>query len=329
MALPGVRVGPLDPDRAENFGQVSGRTSARQLIRHHQALHPPALLQALTPARHGDRSDALLYAEVEEAARKVIEDAGDTVPDGFTVVGAAVHGNDDQPGQQIVTYVYRVESGRTGKGFIESPRDVLPESFDAGDEAVAIADARKRGMPWLPAAALRSAGRIGRSERADDPDGAGEREHVDSEVEGLHDELAELREERDEAVEQRDALAEQLSELSDRLASLEAAAATPPAAGGEEPSPQTTEGAPAQPGSEPEGSGGSQGESEGEPATGADPAVPWDGYENARAQDIVSRLRANRDADEAGRVAAFESANGKRGTVLGAANEILDRPPAS
>lgn len=149
-ALPGVRVGPLDPDRGENFGMVAGGPTARQLVRHHMAQHPPQLLAQIGRVRQAERSDALDREEVEKAAKKFYKDAGEDLPDGTTISGLAVRGEDDKPDQQCVSFVFTLESGRTGKGAI--PYADLKKSVKAGDEAVRIAKLKEAGLPWQASA---------------------------------------------------------------------------------------------------------------------------------------------------------------------------------
>lgn len=155
MALEGVRVGPLDPDRAEGFGTVDGSTSARQLIRHHLAMYPPQLVRVLRLPRHGLRSDALDREEVEEAVEQGFE--GD-LPDEFEVTGYAVRG-DEAAREKWLTYTWVGKSGRSGKGAIPYDEDALPDSFAAGTEKVQMDEAKKAGMPWIPSATAEALGR--------------------------------------------------------------------------------------------------------------------------------------------------------------------------
>lgn len=138
--LPGVRVGPLDPDATERFGQVSGRTSARQLIRTHAAMHPPHLIRALSLKLDEDRTAALLMGEVSDA----LDGDEELLPEGAVIEGAQVRGERDR--QQIVTFTYRMPSGRTAKGFTDYD-DRFSKSIERGDEAVRISELRKTGFP--------------------------------------------------------------------------------------------------------------------------------------------------------------------------------------
>jgi hypothetical protein len=146
MSLPGVNVGPLDPDRTASFGQVSGRTSARQLIRIHAQAHPLVLQKALARKLDDERSKALDMDEVRDYLDGVELPNGDpAVPDGAEVVGASVRGERDQP--QVLTYTFRIEeSGRTAKWFADYNESVLPKSYAAGSDRVHLAELRERGV---------------------------------------------------------------------------------------------------------------------------------------------------------------------------------------
>jgi hypothetical protein len=146
MGLPGVKVGPLDPDRTEAFGQVAGKNSARQLIRLHAQSHPVALQNALVRKLDDERSKALDMDEVRDYLASLDLENGDpAVPEGAEVVGASVRGERDQT--QQLTYTYKVAgSGRTAKWFAEYNEDVLPDSFDAGSERVHVAEMKERGV---------------------------------------------------------------------------------------------------------------------------------------------------------------------------------------
>jgi hypothetical protein len=138
--LPGVRVGPLDPDVTESFGQVSGRVSARQLIRQHAALHPPALISALSKKLDDEFTQGLDLSEVGEAL-------ADDLPDGVTnVVGAQIRGERDKP--QVLTFTYETESGRTAKWFVplDDVRDSIPASLERGEKIARFAEAKRLGL---------------------------------------------------------------------------------------------------------------------------------------------------------------------------------------
>jgi hypothetical protein len=173
--LPGLRVGPLDPDRGENLGQVGGQSTARRLIRHHVAMHPPALMRALNRTRQDARSEAVDREEAEELIRELYRDAGEALPEDSQIKGFAVRGDDEAPGEQVLTFTFTTKSGRTGKGFVPYTHDDLSRSRAAGDEAVRIAKLKEAGLPWAPseaalaAAGIRGSG-VGRPDDFDDED---------------------------------------------------------------------------------------------------------------------------------------------------------------
>lgn len=139
-AVPGLKMGPLDPDTTQDFGKVAGKTSARELVRHHQRAHPAELTKHLIRPQDVERSKALDMDEVKKASRRA-EVPGE-------VVGANVRGERDR--EQIVCVTFRVASGRTGKAVLPYTDRLLPDSVASGDEAVRIADAQRRDQPWLP-----------------------------------------------------------------------------------------------------------------------------------------------------------------------------------
>lgn len=144
-ALPGVRVGPLDPDATAGFGQVSQNNSARQLIRLHKQLHPPSMVRALARKRDDPRTAGLDLDEVEEYVCGLEHDNGDPlVPKGAKVVGAAVRG-DPRTGQ-VVTFQYEMPSGRVGKWFAPYLPESLPVSHEAGLENTRTHEMRERGL---------------------------------------------------------------------------------------------------------------------------------------------------------------------------------------
>lgn len=194
-ALPGVKIGPLDPDRTADFGQVSASTSARQLVRHHAAMYPPELRRILSLKRQEERSKALDPDEVEAAVHASFEDDGQDVPEELAITGASVRGEDDSA--QYVTWTYRVKSGRTAKGAVEYDSDAFSTSIEAGDEAAAIAKAKEAGLPWIPQAtaeALRGEGK-GKSKSKSKGGNAGdaaEAKRLADENEGLRGQLDDL-----------------------------------------------------------------------------------------------------------------------------------------
>lgn len=311
--LDGVRIGPLDPDRAENFGQVAGGATARQLIRHHVAMHPPALVGALTRTQQEFRSKAIDKAEAEKYIRKVYSDAGEPLPDESQIKGLAIRGEDDEPELQVLTFVYTTAGGRTGKGFVplsDGARSALKKTMEAGDEAVRIEKLKAAGLPWEAKATAQAETKADRQQL---------------------DEAARLREE--------------MAELRKRLEAVEGQRPTDAqsAGGGSgvQSSPQTPEGGSARI----EGSRGperSQEDAGGEtppdpsqvdPAQLASDLGLTGSYDDAKAQDIRAKLRADDvDPNVARRVLAYETRSdggANRSTVTAAANEVLDRKPAA
>lgn len=293
MALPGVRVGPLDPDVTAEFGQVSGKTSARQLIRHHVAMNPPALIGALTRTRNDARSNVLDRDEVTAAVQAAWDAARGKTPENFELTGCSVRGNEDA--EQVVTFTWRVPveaggSGRTGKGFIPYDAETLPESVANGDEAVRIEKLREAGLPWAPSErALAAAGISGTG------------------VEGAPAEKPAKASKADAALsEERDRLAAEVEDLKAQLAEA-----------GVEPE-------------EDDEPADENGDGDGEEADG-EPTEPWAGYDESNAAKIKAYLRdAEGDAKVAAAdaVLKYEPRHGKRSSVLAAANAIADRKPA-
>lgn len=145
MGLPGVRVGPLDPDRTADFGEVSGKNSARSLVRLHAQQYPSTLLAALGRRLDPERSKALDMDEVRSYLDGLTRENGDpAIPVGAEVVAASVRGERDR--EQVLTYSYRVESGRTAKWFAEYNADVLPISYEDGSDRVRVAEMKERGV---------------------------------------------------------------------------------------------------------------------------------------------------------------------------------------
>lgn len=148
MALPGVRVGPLDPESTAGFGQVSAQNSARQLIRLHRQLHPPALLRSLARPRDEAHSQAALenLGAVQSYVDGLTLENGDKVlPEGGRVNGAAVRG--ESATGRVLTFTYSLPSGRTGTWHAPYNRDVIPEVFDAGERFKASERAKREGLP--------------------------------------------------------------------------------------------------------------------------------------------------------------------------------------
>lgn len=143
MGLPGVRVGPLDPEATADFGHVGKGNRARELIRRHALAHPVALQQAHGRKLHEERTKGL---DLDEVRANV--ELPDGVPDGSEIVGAAVRGEETDPRGLVVTYVFRTPKGRTGKWHADYDEDVLPASAAEGDRRVAVKDAKEAGLPF-------------------------------------------------------------------------------------------------------------------------------------------------------------------------------------
>jgi hypothetical protein len=304
MALEGVRVGPLDPDRGEMFGQVGGQMSARQLVRHHMALNPPALVAALSGKPHPERSEALDREEVSAAVIEYYADTASPLPDGAVITGANVRGVDDTPDRQFVTVTWHVPtdaggSGRSGKAFIPYNSDTVPNSKSLGDEAVRIEKLKKAGLPWHPsqlAHALAGTSVVG----AQDPDEA--------------------------LVEERDGLAAEAETLRKQLADSEAARVAAETQAEEAAAALAAAQTPAAPADD--SSGAAEAGATDDASSDAEPSEPWDGYDSQNADKIRKRLREKKDVPEAEAVVAYESKHANRGTVVAAANEVLDRTPS-
>lgn len=306
MQLEGVRVGPLDPDRGEMFGQVGGvgsPTAARKLLRHHQLMHPPALIAALNGARQEARSLTIDRDELEAAVERYYDEAGEALPDGAEITGTAVKGEDDSRSQFVTfTWVVSVEnggSGRSGKGFVPYTSRYVPKSIAAGDQAVRVAKLKEAGLPWTPEAVqAEAAGIHGTGVPAVDP----ERERLEADN-------ARLDEENELLVVDKEALQARIAAIEEQLAALTAKEPEPPQ-DAETPEPVLAQ--PVEPA---------------EPAAVVD-AEPWPGYEDDTADKIRSRLKSvERPVVEA--VLAYEMAHNNRTSVVGAANQILDRSPAA
>jgi len=168
MALEGVSIGELDPDRTADFGTVAQAETAKRLRRQHARMYPQELTAMLSRQRNDPRSEALVLEEVEPAIIEANESRAKRgkLPDGFKLIpdSLAVRGEDG--GIQAVTYTFRVKSGRTGKGALPYDAETFPRSFAAGTDAVAIAKAKEAGTAWVPPALAEQLARIGGAEGA-------------------------------------------------------------------------------------------------------------------------------------------------------------------
>lgn len=150
MGLPGVKVGPLDPDATAEFGQVAQKNSARTLIRYHLQQHPVHLRRELSRKLDPERTKGLDLDEVKSYLGGLKMDNGDPcVPDGAQVVGASVRGESDQ--DQVLTFTYRKFSkngtaGRSGKWYAPYNEDVLPSSYASGSDLRRVREMKDRGV---------------------------------------------------------------------------------------------------------------------------------------------------------------------------------------
>lgn len=313
QALEGVRVGPLDPDATESFGQVAQGNTARQLIRLHRQLHPPELVRAL--ARPLDEAHT-------KAAKESLEEITDhlgtlefpngdpLVPSDAKVIDAAVRG--DKATGQVLTFQYVMPSGRVGKWYTEYHEDDLPEAYSAGQEYAKVREMKDRGMVAYDTegtsaellrrsntelrrevAALRAQAdgqdvevpRRSGAKRAD----ARRAEEIAGAQERLAQENAELR--------RRNAELEQLSAAQGGGMSLEGADEVVP--------------------------GGAGGTGEGG-AAAQEP--PLDDYENLKADQLVKRIRhEDTSPEDVQAILEYERSHAGRKSVVGAAEQRLDR----
>lgn len=151
--LPGVKVGPLDPDATAEFGTVDAANNARILIRRHSRQMPPQLRNALLRPFNEPRSLALDDDEVAE----YVEDS-DVLPDEATYVpgSANVRGDESDRKPLILAFVYETKGQRTGKAVLpyglkemdldDDDDDPLSASREKGDRLVGLANARRQGL---------------------------------------------------------------------------------------------------------------------------------------------------------------------------------------
>lgn len=283
--LPGVKVGPLDPDKTADFGVVSQRNSARQLVRLHTQAYPASLVSALARPLDEERSLALDMEEVAEHLDGLTLANGDpVVPDGCRVVGANVRGDRDR--EQVLTFTYQTPSGRTAKWFTEYSEASLPVSFADGADRVRIADLRKRGIAVVGG---ESAGG-----------------HVSTDA-ALQRENAKLQRKLDELTSGKlDGL------LRERIAALSAEDLARVAAGEDPEEAAEVDGDP-----EDENSGEA-------PAPSAAQDPPFDGYDDKPAPELVKLLKADDTSDEERQaILDYEKTHHNRKSVVGAAEQQL------
>lgn len=303
--LPGVKVGPLDPDSTAGFGHIASHNNARQLIRLHRQMHPPELLRALARPLDEARTKGIDLDEVGEYIGGLSHPNGDPVlPQGARVSGAAVRG-DRQTGQ-VLTFTYTLPSGRVGKWYAPYGPEELPASFDAGAEFAKVAEMKDRGVVAFDsegtqteilrrqlaesrreAAALRRAAE--RRGTADDVVGPGDSAELDT---------------RDSAniAEENEQLRREVQELRERFAQQEnlegAGGGFVPTGGLEQDFPPRDN------------------------VASADP--PFEGYDDLKADDVCKRLKAGETSDEERRaILDYERTHANRKSVVGAAEESL------
>jgi hypothetical protein len=320
-ALPGVKVGPLDPDSTSQFGTVSQSNSARQLIRLHTQMNPPGLRRALSRPRDDERTLGIDIDEVREYLDGLKRENGDPlVPEGAVVVSAAVRG-DHLAGQQILTFSYRLPSGRVAKWHAPYNADVLPDSYDNGSRLSQIKTMKDRGVVAFDTegtqaeiqrrqltearreiAALRKAaeGRGGADDAVSAGDGEGEPDTRSGEE--RNDELEQLRranqEMRDELVQLR--AVQNLGAGEVPTGGLEADLATSPGQAGE----------------------GGEADPPGDNVASQDP--PFEGYDELKADQVAAHLKhEDRTAEERQAILDYERTHANRKTVVGAGEESL------
>jgi hypothetical protein len=309
MGLPGVKVGPLDPESTADFGRVSQANNARTLIRLHAQAHPPALTRALARPLDPHRTKGLDLDEVAEYVAGLKHENGDPVlPKGAHVVGAAVHGKSDQ--QQVLTFVYETETGRTGKWFAEYDTSALPESADAGAEFSRLHELRERGIVAFDEEGAgseihrREASRLRRElaaaraqlEGRSEPQGDGE-----SVEQRDPDEVGGDARQTDQIVADLEQARRENAELRERLASLESLA-------------------------ELHGQAQLRGEQPVQTDDVASAEEPIEGYDKLNAHDAIKVLKdEDTDQDTRRRILAYEETHANRRSVVGAGNEALGR----
>lgn len=315
-SLPGVKVGPLDPDTTQQFGTVSNSNNARTLIRLHTQMHPPALRRALSRPRDDERTLGLDLDEVREYLGGLTRDNGDPlVPEGAEVVAAVVRG-DRQTGQ-ILTFTYQAPSGRVGKWHAQYNPEVLPASFDAGADLVKVKVMKDRGVVAFDSegtqteiqrrqltnlrrenAALRS--------QAESRGGAD-----DAVTDGSEDEQPDTRVQSDrdaELAQLRRANAEMMTELQLLRAASGRGAGEMPTGGLED----EVKASPASQETDPPGDN----------VASADP--PFEGYEAMKADQVATYLRADeRTSEERQAVLDYERTHANRRSVVSAGEQSL------
>jgi hypothetical protein len=145
VALPGVRVGPLDPESTAQFGQIGAGQTARQALRMHSQMYPPELKRQLARPRDDQRTRGLDMDEVRGyLSGQDLPNGDPMVPEGGRVVSAQVRG--DRDSGFVLTFQYSTEKGRIVKWFAPYNADVLPSSFDDGVELTRLHEMKERGV---------------------------------------------------------------------------------------------------------------------------------------------------------------------------------------
>jgi hypothetical protein len=306
MALPGVKVGPLDPEATQAFGQVAQGNSARTLIRLHAQMHPPVLRAALTRPLDEARTAGLDFDEVQGYVGGLAHDNGDPlVPADSEVVGAAVRG-DRQTGQ-VLTFQYRLPSGRIGKWFAPYGQEHLPTSFEVGAENARIKKMQDRGLVAFDDEGTHT--EILRRQLAEAKrETAALREFVHGGGQGDAPEpgATDTRDQANIAAEN-ERLGRENVEMRERLAKLEALVG---AAGGGVPTGGLEEEQ-------------RQGEPPQDTVRSADP--PVDGYEGLRGDQAIALLKDEGTSDDQRRaILEYERTHANRRSVVGAGEQLLD-----
>lgn len=325
--LPGVRVGPLDPDSTAAFGQVGVANTARAVLRLHAQMHPPELRRALVRPLDDERTKGLDPDEVAEYLGGLTHANGDPyVPEGARVVGAAVRGDRDTG--HVLTFTYRTASGRTAKWHAPYNDEALPDSYQAGAENKRLKDLQGRGIAsWdsegthtqflqrqlaqSRAEVRRLRGHIETGDPGEVTDQVGDEYEMPPNAdvagsENLAEDNETLRRERDE-------LAAQVAEYQRREDRANAGAPD------ERSDDERADGEPGADADEAAGAGGKSLESN---TASAD--EPFEGYDKLKAEELRTKIKGGEyDRPTVEQLLAYERTHSNRGTVVGAAEQAL------
>lgn len=318
-ALPGVKVGPLDPDATREFGQVAQANSARTLIRLHRQMYPPQLQRALARPLQEGHSKAVyehLDGAVAEYVKGLAHDNGDPViPEGSELVGANVRG--DRATGMVLTFQFRLPSGRIGKWFAPYIPERLPETHELGSHYTKLHQMKEQGLVAFDQEATGQEIYRRQLQRAQaenerlraivegrSSESAGEVPETQSDVPSDASQLDELEQLRREA--------QELREWKAQRQALEAAhAGGVPTSGLEEDIAASTGGSAPAAGS-------------GEQVAAQDP--PFEEYEQLKAEQVVERLKSDETSDDERRaILEYERTHANRKSVVGCAEQQLDR----